>query len=49
MRKIINCVLFSIETILIFLIVGAFTTAITKNVYSRILVEDFKEKGVLNE
>lgn len=49
MRKIINCVLFSIETILIFLIVGAVTTAITKNVYSRILVEDFKEKGVLNE
>lgn len=49
MRKIINCVLFSIETILIFLIVGAVTTAITKNVYSRVLVEEFKSKGVLNE
>lgn len=49
MRKIIKYVLFCTETILIFLFVGAMTTAITKNVYSRILVEEFKSKGVLNE
>ncbi len=49
MRKIIKYVLFCLETILIFLFVGAVTTAITKNVYSRILVEEFKSKGVLNE
>ena len=49
MRKIIDKVLFSLETILIFLFVGAFTTAVTKNIHSEILVEEFKSKGVLNE
>ena len=49
MRKIVRIVLFSIETILIFLIVGALTTALTKNIHSYILVEQFKSKGVLNE
>lgn len=49
MRKIVRYVLFSLETILIFLVVGAVTTAITKNIYSMVLVEQFKSKGVFNE
>lgn len=49
MRKFIRVVLFCIETILIFLVVGAVTTAITKNIHSYILIEQFKSKGVLNE
>lgn len=49
MRKIVRYVLFSIESILIFLVVGALTTAITKNIHSDILIQNFKSKGVYNE
>ena len=49
MRKNVRVVLFYLQTILIFLVVGAFTTAITKNIHSSILVEQFKSKGVLNQ
>ena len=49
MRKNVRVVLFYLQTILIFLVVGAVTTAITKNIHSSILVEQFKSKGVLNQ
>lgn len=49
MKKIVKIVLFCIQTILIFLIIGAVTTAITKNIYSDILVENFKSKAVFVE
>lgn len=48
MTKIYKLLLILFQTIVIFITVGAFTTAITKNIYSRILIEEFKSKAKYN-
>ena len=49
MKKIIKIVLICLEVAVLFVVVGALTTAITKNIYADILIEQFKSKGVLDE
>ncbi|MDE7213307.1 MAG: hypothetical protein K2N42_01875 [Anaeroplasmataceae bacterium] len=49
MKKIIKMILIGIETAALFIVVGGLTTAITKNIYSEILIENFKNKAVYNE
>lgn len=49
MKKIIKIVLICIETAVLFVVVGALTTAITKTVYSDILIEQFKKNAILDE
>lgn len=49
MKKIIKIVLICIETAILFVVVGALTTAITKKIYSDILIEQFKRNAVLDE
>ena len=49
MKKIIKMILIGIETAVLFVAVGGLTTAITKTLYSDILIENFKSKAVYNE
>lgn len=49
MKKIIKTVLICLEVAVLFVVVGALTTAITKNVYADILIEQFKSKAILAE
>lgn len=49
MKRILKLVLIILQSILIFIIIGALTTATVKNVQKLILVENFKNKGVLQE
>lgn len=49
MKKIWKKILISIESIVLFIAIGAITTAIVKNVYSEILVENFKARGEYDE
>lgn len=49
MKKIIKYVLVSIEASVLFVVVGALTTAITKNIYADILIEQFKAEAVYDE
>ena len=42
-------ILISIESILLFIVVGALTTAITKNIYANILIEQFKGSAQFEE
>lgn len=49
MKKLIKCLIICLESVLIFIIVGAFTTAVSKQIYSSILIENFKKNGVYSE
>ena len=49
MRKILKLVLLTLQSALIFIFIGATSGALTKNIQKIILVEQFKEKAVLNE
>lgn len=50
MKKIIvKYILLAIESVLLFIVIGAITTAITKNIYADILIESFKSKAILDE
>lgn len=49
MKKIIKIILICIETAVLFVVVGALSTAITKTIYSDILIEQFKKNAVLDE
>ena len=49
MKKILKYVFKLCEFILIFILVVGITAAISKNIYSEILINNFKSKGVLQE
>lgn len=49
MRKILKIVLLILQSALIFIVIGATSSAITKNIQKIILVENFKSKGVYQE
>ena len=49
MKKIIKLILIGIETAVLFVAVGGLTSAITKTIYSDILIENFKSKAVFDE
>lgn len=49
MRKILKLSLLIIKSILIFIVIGATSTAVVKNIYKIVLVEQFKAKGVYQE
>lgn len=49
MKKILWLIFTCIESIVLFIVIGGLTTAITKNVYADILIEDFKSKGEYQE
>lgn len=49
MRKYLKITLILLKSILIFVAIGAITTASVKNVYKMVLVEQFKNKGVYQE
>ena len=49
MRKIIKMILIVFKSILIFIVIGATSTAVVKNVQKIVLVEQFKAKGVYQE
>ena len=49
MRKILKIVLLTLQSVLIFITIGATSFAITKNIQKMILVEQFKAQGVYNE
>ncbi|MDE5868380.1 MAG: hypothetical protein K2H02_05490 [Anaeroplasmataceae bacterium] len=49
MKKFLKWLKIAIETALIFIVSGAVTTAITKNIYAEVLINQFKKKGVLDE
>ncbi|MDE6656004.1 MAG: hypothetical protein K2J85_03335 [Anaeroplasmataceae bacterium] len=49
MKKIIKMILMGIEVAVLFVVVGGMTSAITKTIYSDILIENFKSKAVLDE
>lgn len=49
MRKNFKFVWIIIKSILIFLIIGAFSTATVKNVQKIVLIESFKQKGIYQE
>lgn len=49
MKKILKWLFIGIETACIFIVVGALCTAITKNIYVDVLIEQFKKRGVLDE
>ena len=44
MKKVMYIIFVCVETILLFLIIGALTTAITNNIYADILIQSFKDK-----
>ncbi len=48
MKKIVKLVLISIEVCILFLFIGATTTAITKHIHSQVLIEQFKHRGTLD-
>lgn len=49
MKKIIKWILIGMETVLIFIAIGGLSTAIVKNIYADVLIEQFKKKGILDE
>ena len=49
MRKILKIVLLTLQSALIFIVIGATSYAVTKNIHKIILVEQFKAKGILCE
>lgn len=49
MRKIIKLILLCVKSIILFIIIGAVSTAVVKNTQKIILVEQFKNKGVYQE
>lgn len=49
MKNIIKMILIGIETAVLFVVVGGLTSAITKTIYSDILIENFKSKAVYDE
>ena len=49
MKKILKYVFKLCEFILLFILVVGITAAITKNIYSEILIKNFKSKGVFQE
>lgn len=49
MKKIIKWFLTGVEAIILFILVGAVTTAITKHIHSYVLIEQFKKQGVLDD
>ncbi len=49
MKKMIKLLLTGIEVSILFILVGAVTTAITKHIHSSILIEEFKKQGVLDD
>lgn len=49
MKKIIKYVLICIEVSVLFVVVGALSTAITKNIYADVLIEQFKARAELDE
>jgi uncharacterized protein YycO len=49
MRKILKIVLLTLQSVLIFAVIGATSYAITKNIQKIVLVEVFKSKGVFHE
>lgn len=49
MRKIVRIGILIIRSILIFVVIGAFTTASVKNVMKLVIVEKFKSQGVYQE
>ncbi|MDE7263494.1 MAG: hypothetical protein K2N64_02375 [Anaeroplasmataceae bacterium] len=49
MKKILKIIALCIETAVLFVIVGGLTSAITKSVYSDILIEQFKSKAIYQE
>jgi hypothetical protein len=49
MRKILKIVLLILQSALIFIVIGATSSAITKNIQKIVLVEQFKSKGIYQE
>ena len=49
MRKYLKIMGIGLESIFLFIVIGALCTAITKNIYVDIMVEQFKNRGVYNE
>lgn len=49
MRKIIKLLLLLLKSIILFIVIGAVSTAAVKNTYKIILVEQFKKRGVYQE
>lgn len=49
MKKILKIILTCVEASVLFVVVGALTTATTKTIYANILIEQFKNKAVYNE
>lgn len=49
MKKIVKWFLIAIEATVLFIVVGALCTAITKNIYAEALISQFKKRGVLDE
>lgn len=49
MKKIIKMLLIGLEVSVLFVVVGGLTSAITKKIYSDIIIEQFKSKGVYDE
>ncbi|MCM1130607.1 MAG: hypothetical protein NC310_01470 [Roseburia sp.] len=49
MKNIIKMILIGIETAVLFVVVGGLTSAITKTIYSNILIENFKSKAIFDE
>ena len=49
MRKILKIILLTLQSALIFIVIGATSFAITKNIQKIILVEQFKSKGIYCE
>ena len=49
MRKILKIVLFILKSILIFIIVGAVSTATVKNFQKIMIVDEFKSRGIFEE
>lgn len=49
MKKIIKWILIGIETVFLFIAIGGISTAIVKNIYADVLIEQFKKKGTLDE
>ncbi len=49
MKKIIRMIGIGIETALLFIVIGGITSGVSKYVYSDILIENFKKRGVFDE
>ncbi len=49
MKKLVYYILASIEAILLFIVVGAVTTAIAKHIQSAYLIQQFKKQGIYQE